>query len=56
MWPGVAPYHPDLREHLHAIRDEAMQPEDTQLYANYRVEPLQFADLLQAALAAALAE
>jgi hypothetical protein len=56
MWPGVAPHHPDLRGHLHAIPDEAIHPEGTELYANYRIEPLQFAAQLQAALAAALAE
>lgn len=56
MWPGVAPFHPDLREHLHAIPDEAIHPEGTEIYSNYRIEPLEFAAQLQAGLAAALAE
>lgn len=56
MWPSVAPFHPDLREHLHAIPDEAIHPEGTAIYSNYRIDPLEFAAQLQAALAAALAE
>jgi hypothetical protein len=55
-WPGVAPFHPDLQDHLHAIPEEAIHAEGTALYSNYRVEPLQFAAQLQAALDAALAE
>jgi len=56
MWPEVAPYFPDLREHLHVIPEEAIQPESEQLYANYRVDPASFATQLQGALAHALAE
>lgn len=56
MWPNVAPYFPDLREHLHVIPDEAIAPEGEQLYANYRVDPACFASQLQAAFARALAE
>ena len=56
MWPEVAPYFPDLREHLHVILEEAIQPETEQLYANYRVDPGSFATQLQGALAHALAE
>ena len=56
MWPEVAPYFPDLREHLHVIPEVAIQPETEQLYANYRVDPGSFATQLQGALAHALAE
>jgi hypothetical protein len=56
MWPGVAPFHPDLLNHLHAIPEEAIHPEATAIYSNYRIDPLQFAAQLQAALSAALAE
>lgn len=56
MWPNVAPYFPDMREHLHVIPEEAIQPEGEQLYANYRVDPATFANQLQGALARALAE
>lgn len=56
MWPHVAPYFPDLREHLHVIPEEAIHPEGEQLYANYRVDPASFATQLQGAFARALAE
>ena len=56
MWPNVSPYFPDMREHLHVIPEEAIQPESEQLYANYRVDPATFAQQLQGALARALAE
>jgi hypothetical protein len=56
MWPDVAPYFPDMREHLHVIPEEAIQPESEQLYANYRVDPASFATQLQGALARALAD
>lgn len=56
MWPDVAPYFPDLRDHLHRIPEEAIHPEGEQLYANYRVDPDSFASQLQGAFARALAE
>jgi len=51
FWPAVVPFFTDQSERIHAITDEAIHAESTEIYSNYRLQPDVFSAQLQAALA-----
>lgn len=55
FWPAVVPFFTDQSERIHAIAEEAIQAQGTEIYSNYLLLPEVFGTQLQAALARTLA-